>query len=208
MARCPVCDERKGKRQCRVRFGLVCPVCCGTIRNVEACGDCGFFRPPARDYDHLPRYSTQEMEDDETLQAISFPIEAAVCLVDRERGYTLKDDQAIGVFELLLDLYAFGDPPESVAERMRGMGCETVVEIVRRELAGQPRDKIAKVLGTVRFVACRRNDGRRAHMTVLQQFCGAFLRTGIGLRRLPDGSELAVGHLDVADRLRPRSRSS
>lgn len=87
------------------------------------------------------------------------------------------------------------------------MGCEKVIEIVERELAGQPKDKIAKVLGAVRFVACRRNSGGRQHMRVLQEFCGAFVRTGIGLRRLPDGSELAVGDLNMADRLRPGSRS-
>ena len=190
MAKCPVCADRKGKRQCRVRSALVCPVCCGTIRTVEACGDCGFFKPPTRDYDHLPRYSTTEMHDSERLQRLSFPVEAAVCLADRERGYSMTDQQAIAMFELLLDLYAFGDTKESLADRIRELGCEKVMEIVERELAGQPRDDIAKVLGTARFTASRRDGGGRQHLTVLQEYCGAFVRTGVSLRRFPDGTEL------------------
>ena len=196
MAKCPICNDRKGKRQCRVRAAIICSPCCGAIRAAEACGDCGFFKPPTRDYDHLPRYSTQEMQDSKLLEAISFPIEASVCLLDRERGYTLKDDQAIAILELLLDLYSFGDTRESVADRVRELGCEKVLEIVERELARQPREEVAKVIGTVRFVACRRNSGGRHHMRVLQQYCGAFVRTGIGLRKLPDGSEIAVGEIE------------
>jgi len=195
MAKCPVCHSRKGKRQCRIQSALVCSSCCGTTRSREACEGCAFFKTPSRDYDHLPRYSTADMDASDRLQAISFAIEAAVCLVDREMGFTLKDDQAIAIFELLIDQYVFGDAKESLAGRIQELGCERVVEIVDRELAGYDRDTIAKVLGAVRFVACRRNSGSRTHMAVLQQYCGAFVHTGVGLRVLPDGSELAVGAL-------------
>ena len=190
MAKCLVCKDRKGKRQCRARSAPICSPCCGTIRSAEACGDCGFFKPPSRKYDHLPRYSTQEMHDSERLQRMSFPVEAAVCLADRERGYAMTDQQAIAMFELLLDLYAFGDTRESLADRIRELGCEKVLEIVERELAGQPRDDIAKVLGTARFTACRRDGGGRQHLDVLQEYCGAFVRTGASVRRFRDGTEL------------------
>ncbi|MBI5491252.1 MAG: hypothetical protein HY905_28230 [Deltaproteobacteria bacterium] len=207
MSKCPICNERKGKRQCRVRNAPICSPCCAAIRARESCRDCGFYVAPTRDYDRLPRYSTREMEDVEGLEAMSFPIEASVCLVDRERGYTLSDEQAIAMFELLLDIYAFGGTRQLLADRIHALGCEEVVEIVERELAGRPRDEIAKVLGAVRFVARRRTRGGREHMRVLQEFCGAFVRTGIGLRRYPDGSELAVGEIDGADELRPVERA-
>lgn len=190
MAKCPVCNDRKGKRQCRARSASICPPCCASIRDASACGDCGFFKPPARDYDHLPRYSSQEMLDAERLQRMSFPVEAAVCLADRESGYKMRDEQAIAMFELLLDIYSFGETKEGLAERIRTLGCGKVVEIVGRELAGQPRDEIVKVLGTARFTARHRDTGGRQHLDVLQEYCGAFVRTGVGIRRFKDGTEL------------------
>ncbi|MBI5486447.1 MAG: hypothetical protein HY905_03860 [Deltaproteobacteria bacterium] len=190
MAKCPVCNDRKGKRLCRARLVSVCPPCCATIRVPDACGDCGFYMPPTRDYDHLPRFSPHEMNQSLELQHISFPIEAAVCLADRERGYKLNDEQAIAMFEVLLDLYAFGDTLETLADRIRQLGCEKVVEIVEREVAGQPREDVAKILGTARFTACRRNSGGRQHLDVLQQYAGAFVRSGVGIRRFKDGTEV------------------
>ena len=42
----PICGTQKGKRLCRLRPGLICPVCCGEARQPDACGDCEFYRPP------------------------------------------------------------------------------------------------------------------------------------------------------------------
>jgi hypothetical protein len=131
-----------------------------------------------------------ELRDSERLQRISFPVEAAVCLVDRERGYAMTDRQAIAMFELLLDIYAFGDTKESLADRIRELGCEKVIEIAGRELAGQPRDEIVRVLATTRFTARRRDSGGRQHLALLQEYCGAFVRIGSSIRRFPDGTEL------------------
>ena len=43
---------------------------------------------------------------------------------------------------------------------------------------------------TARFTACRRNSGGRQHLDVLQQYAGAFVRTGVGIRRFKDGTEV------------------
>jgi len=136
------------------------------------------------------------MELSPRLQSLCFPVEAAVCLLDRERDYRMKDDEAIAVFELLLDLYAFGDTKEALAERIRELGCGRVVEIVERELAGEPREDVARAIGTARFTACRRNDGRRAHMTVLQQCCGTLVRSDKDLGRLRDAFTSGAGGAD------------
>jgi hypothetical protein len=124
-----------------------------------------------------------------------------VCLADRDRGYKLTDEQAIAMFELLLDLHAFGDTPEMAADRIRELGCEKVVEIVERELAGRAREEVAKVLGTVRFTARRRDSGGRQHLDLLQEYAGAFVRAGVGLRRFRDGTELPV---QIADFVEPK----
>ena len=35
MARCPLCSERSAKRYCPAKLTSICPVCCGTKREVE-----------------------------------------------------------------------------------------------------------------------------------------------------------------------------
>ena len=195
VAKCAVCNSHKGKRQCPLKSALICSLCCGTTRDGDRCGGCVFFKPPSRNYDRLPRYSTSQMDSSEHLQRISFPIEAAICSLDRTRNFGLKDAQAIGIFEVLLDIYAFGETKEALAGRIRDLSCESVVDLVERELSPANRDEIAKVLGAVRFVARRRAIGGRHHVELLHRYCGAFVRPGVGLRRLPDGTEVAVGEL-------------
>jgi hypothetical protein len=193
MSKCPVCGSRKGKRQCPAHGALLCSLCCGTSRQPTACAGCSFYKAPERRYDGLPRYSPREMDQSTELQEISFPIEAGLCSLDRERHFTMQDAQAIAVFELLLDLYAFGDTRETLAPRIAALECGRVVDLVDRELRGFDRATIIKVLGAVRFVACRRAAGGRHHLDVLQHHCGAFVRSRVGLRRLEDGTEMVVG---------------
>jgi hypothetical protein len=195
MSKCPICGSRKGKRQCQAHGALVCSLCCGTSRAPTACHGCGYFKAPERRYGDLPRYSTQEMDQSPELQALAFPVEAAVCSLDRERHFTMQDAQAIAIFEVLLDLYAFGDAREAVAARIAALNCVGVVDLVERELDGFDRATIAKVIAAVHFVTCRRAAGGRHHLDVLQRYCGSFVRSGVGRRRLDDGTEVMVGDL-------------
>ena len=132
------------------------------------------------------------MEDSTELQDISFPVEAGVCRLDRDRQFGMQDAQAIAIFELLLDLYAFGDARETLAPRIAALDCGSVVDLVERDLRPYDRATVAKVIGAVRFVACRRAAGGRDHLDVLHHYCGAYLRPGVGLRRLDDGTEITV----------------
>ncbi len=192
MSKCPVCGSRKGKRQCQVHAALVCSLCCGTSRAPTACHGCSYFKAPERRYGDLPRYSTQEMENSTELQDISFPVEAGVCRLDRDRQFGMQDTQAIAIFELLLDLYAFGDARETLAPRIAALDCGSVVDLVERDLRPHDRATVAKVIAAVRFVACRRAAGGRHHLDVLHRYCGAYVRPGVGLRRLDDGTDIAV----------------
>ncbi|MBI2895532.1 MAG: hypothetical protein HYY06_18390 [Deltaproteobacteria bacterium] len=197
MGKCPLCGSRKAKRQCNARAAPICPLCCGTSREPAACEGCTFFRAPARRYDTLPRCPTQEMDGSTHLQQIAFPAEAAVCSLDRDHEFALRDAQAIAIFELLLDLYAFGDSRESLASPIHTLQCGSVLDIVERELRPYDPATIARVLATVRFVACRRASGGRHHIDVLHQYCGAFVSTGVGLRILDDGTEMVVARRDL-----------
>jgi hypothetical protein len=173
MSKCPICGSRKGKRQCRAHSALVCSLCCGTSRIPTACEGCTYYRAPERRYGDLPRYSAQEMGASAELRSISLPIEAGVCQLDRERQFTMQDAQAIAIFELLLDLYAFGDSRETLAAQIAALDCGRIVDLAERELQIYERTQVAKVIASVRFTACRRAEGGRHHLDLLHQYCSA-----------------------------------
>jgi hypothetical protein len=179
VAKCTLCHGRKGKRECRAHPDLICSLCCGQVRSPDVCDGCSYYQSPVRRYDDLPRFSTHDMQDP-ALQDLALPIEAAVCSLDRERGFRLTDAQAIQIFELLLDVYAFGDSWESVSARSQALGCDAVLDTVERELQSHDRTAVAKVLTTVRRMACRRAEGGRQHLDFLQDFCGPSPRSGGG----------------------------
>jgi len=44
IVKCTVCQQKKGKRTCRLHDGAeICPLCCATIRTAEECDDCQHF---------------------------------------------------------------------------------------------------------------------------------------------------------------------
>jgi hypothetical protein len=135
------------------------------------------------------------MQASADLQKIAFPVEAAVCTLDRERRFELQDVQVVEIFEILLDIYAFGGLRETVSPRVDALHCGSVLDLVDRELRPCDRAIIAGVLGTIRHVACRRAAGGRHHIEIFHRYCGSFDRTGVGLRILDDGTEMAVGEI-------------
>ncbi|MCH7943885.1 MAG: hypothetical protein IIB67_11740, partial [Proteobacteria bacterium] len=102
-----------------------------------------------RKYSHLPRYSTMELDASEHLQKVSFPIESAICSLDRELGYTLTDVEVIEIIELLADIYVYKDTKEKLSEKIDRLNCRGVVELVENELRRFVADDIGKVLGSV-----------------------------------------------------------
>ncbi len=82
-----------------------------------------------------------------------------------------------------------------MSPRISALRCGSVLDLVERELRPYDRATIARVLATIRYVACRRADGGRHHIEILHRFCGSFVRPGVGLRILDDGTEVAVGEL-------------
>lgn len=95
----------------------------------------------------------------------------------------------------MADIYVFGDAIETLTEKIKTLGCKSVVDLVKRELKSYKIDDIKKVLSAIRFVAKRRNMGGRHHLDVLHTYNGSFVKTGMGLKILPDGTEVMVGDL-------------
>ena len=43
--KCPLCQERKGKRGCKLNLNQhICPLCCASLRTAE-CAGCGYYEP-------------------------------------------------------------------------------------------------------------------------------------------------------------------
>jgi hypothetical protein len=116
------------------------------------------------------------MQASNDLLMIAYPIESGVCAIDRERQLALRDADAIAIFELLLDRWAFGDAPEALAPRIATLGCGALFDRAERELAGRDREVVAKVLAAVHFVASRRESGGREHLALLQATSGRPVR--------------------------------
>ena len=111
MAKCPMCNSKKGKRVCKlVENQKVCSLCCGTTRNSECIG-CEHYKSPleSRKYTIVPKYSPQDMEASFSLQGYSNDIETVLCNIDKEHNLELKDDVALSIYKLLMDKYYFKD---------------------------------------------------------------------------------------------------
>lgn len=69
MAKCPVCNTRKGKRKCAiVNNEFVCSLCCANTRKEELCLDCVFYQPPQYNYGKVPIFSDAVLENNHALK--------------------------------------------------------------------------------------------------------------------------------------------
>lgn len=183
MAKCAVCDSRKGKRKCSVSNGLVCSLCCGTTRKEDLCSSCSFYQKPKRKYNDVPSYTTSEMSGNIELENYGNAIEGALCSYDIENGNYLKDDQAIKIIELLIDRYHFCDRKIDTDNKFIYDGVVYVNDAIEKDLSGVSDVTIVKVLGVIRFVAKRRTKTGTEYMNVIHQYVGQRIGTGMRVIR-------------------------
>jgi hypothetical protein len=182
MAKCPICNSRKGKRKCLIAEDLICSLCCGDTRREDTCAECVFYQKPKRNYNDVPAYSVYEMDGNMELESYGNSIEGALCAYDVENDEGLKDSDAIRIIELLIDKYHFQDQRMDQERQIVVDGVGFVDESIREDLAEVAREEIVKVLGVIRFVAKRRTKTGREYMTVIHQYVGQ--RVGSGVRVL------------------------
>ena len=180
MAKCPMCNSKKGKRACQlVDNEKVCSLCCGTTRD-EGCIGCEHYKSPleSRKYSTVPKYSTQDMEMDMNLSVSSNNIELVLCDWDAEYDYTLKDEVAIDIYKLLMDKYYFKDKELVFKSDLIEEGFYLVDSVVQRKFSDM--DMLIKVVGILYFIADRRTKGGREYFKIIYQYVGE----GSGVRML------------------------
>ena len=179
MAKCTICNSRKGKRKCLITDTLICSQCCGKTRTEEKCTGCVYYQKPKRSYSNIPAYSVHEMNGSMTLGAYSNVIEGALCAYDLDNGGQLKDNDAIRIIELLIDKYHFQDQQLDQESPLVVNGVNYVDKAISEDLKHIRNEEIVKLLGVIRFVARRRTDTGREYMTVIHQYVGRRVASGV-----------------------------
>lgn len=184
MAKCSVCNSRKGKRKCQLVNGMVCSLCCGQTRRKEECQGCGYYKEtiPRKNYNQIPSYSTMTMASDPELQERSNAIEGALCSFDNETGNRIRDKDAIRILELLQDKYYFKEEVPRISDPMIERGFNLVKDVIETDLEDVSEAELSKILGVIRFVAKRRGQGGRDYLSIIHTYVGE--RVGKGIRAL------------------------
>ena len=182
MAKCPMCNSKKGKRVCKlVENQKVCSLCCGTTRNSECIG-CEHYKSPleSRKYTVVPKYSPQDMEASFSLQGYSNDIETVLCNIDKEHNLELKDDVALSIYKLLMDKYYFKDSEFIFSSELIKDSFWRLVNVI--EQMNIEEETLIKTLGVLYFIAKRRTKGGREYFNVIEEYVGG----GNGVIMLPN----------------------
>ena len=184
MAKCPICNSRKGQRQCLKVGAVICSLCCGVTRTADACLGCRYYQKPKRLYSEVPAYAVHEMDGNQTLETYGNVIEGALCAYDSETGERLKDSDAIRVIEALMDLYHFADDQSADDSPLIADATAYVAQAIHNDLQDVSNEIIVKILGVIRFVAKRRAKGGRDYLNVIHQYVGRRVGNGIRLMQI------------------------
>jgi len=183
MAKCPICNLRKGKRKCLLTDSFVCSLCCGNTRTEEACSECGFYQKPKRKYNEVPAYSASEMDGNMELESYGNSIEGALCAYDEENENKLSDHDAIRIIELLIDIYHFKDQGSKEESPLILNGAKHLESSINEDLSDVSNEVVVKILGVIRFVARRRTKTGREYMNIIHQYVGQRIASGIRVLR-------------------------
>jgi hypothetical protein len=142
MAKCPVCDTRKGKRKCLlVNDQFVCSLCCAATRKAELCSACVFYHPPQHNYQEVPAFSATVIANNHALQQYSQAIENAFA-VDN-----LHDRSAM--LELLINKYYFKETDLSSANSLWQSGFTAADNLIKTELKDVDEETLINLLGAM-----------------------------------------------------------
>jgi hypothetical protein len=172
MAKCPVCDSRKGKRQCIIANGLVCSLCCGTIRKEDSCLNCSYYQKPKRKYNEVPSFTTNQIHESVELTGYSDAIEGAFCAYDIENNKTLNDADAIKILELLIDKYHFKDTETNCDSPLLLLGFKFVDAVIGKDLAEIDELVLVKVLSILHAVVKRLTKTGKEYMNIIHSYAG------------------------------------
>jgi hypothetical protein len=181
MTKCPICKSKKGKRSCLIVEDPICSTCCGNSRKEELCSECKYYQKPRRNYKDVPAYKVSDMDGNIKLEAIGNVIEGALVAYDEATENRLNDDNAIKIIELLIDCYHFGDQQFDTDNELILNGVCFVDDAIKKDLIDIDKDVLVKILGVIRFVAKRRTKLGREYMSIIHEYVGQRIDTGIRL---------------------------
>ncbi len=172
MAKCTVCDSRKGKRKCKNTGSFICSLCCGETREPEKCAGCSFVSPSptSRNYRSVPYYSTEEMANSLELEGIAENIESLLCMVWADDPDRVNDWTTARLVEGMMDHYHFNNGSQSFTELARTTDTPSLVQCICEELEAVPVDMLVKVLAAVHRSIHRRSIGGTSYLEFISQF--------------------------------------
>ncbi len=180
MAKCSICNSRKGKRKCKIDGTFICSLCCGQTRNIAKCEGCSFFKNAnqSRNYRKVPFYGINQMSDSIDLQDISNTIESTLCGFELKYEELFIDKTAIGLLELFFDKYYFKDVELNFGTTLQKEQFNEMVEIIEQDLSSIPEEQRIKVMASIYRSIQRRTSGRREYLQFAQQYVGARVASG------------------------------
>ncbi|MDO8947219.1 MAG: hypothetical protein Q7U88_08680 [Desulfocapsaceae bacterium] len=172
MAKCTVCDSRKGKRKCKSTGTFICSLCCGETREQEKCEGCSFISPVSvsRNYRSVPYFSTEEMANSLELEGIAENIETLLCMVWATDSKNVNDRTVARLVERMIDKYHFKDDKQPIPELTIASGEQLLSQTVISELERVPAEKLVKVLAAVYRAIQRRTIGGSSYLEFVSQF--------------------------------------
>lgn len=185
MAKCPICNSRKGKRKCLATNSFVCSICCGDSRKTDKCAGCSFFKDDklVRNYSKAPFLSVEQMANSPDLQDYSNVIESAICQFDHDHHENLSDREILRFLELLLDKYFFGDSAFNFENQLEKEAFALIDQAIRDDLKELSNQDVSRVMGTIYRSVKRRTTGNREYVEFIRQYVG--VRIGPGIRVMP-----------------------
>jgi len=186
MAKCSICNSRKGKRKCKAADSFICSSCCGETRSNEKCDGCSFYieSEQKRNYSNVPRYPVNKVANDLELQDNADVVESAICQFDEELNRTINDNIALRLTELLLDRYYFNDKEIKFKTKLEENGFDLINKAIQKEINVLSVQDPAKLIGTIYHSIKRHTKGNREYIEFIHQHVG--IRIGKGIRAIPD----------------------
>ena len=174
MAKCTICNSRKGKRKCTATETFICNLCCGESRTEEKCDGCSFFKSAAatRNYRSVPYYTTQEMADNLELERIADVIESTLSQIWTNDPHNVNDRTAARLVELMIDKYHFNDEAPLVDSPVLEEGFRLFVQETGTTFSQASPEQVVKVLAAVYRSIQRRTVGGTSYLQFVSQFTG------------------------------------
>lgn len=172
MAKCSICNAKKGKRKCKADDTLICSLCCGQSRNQEKCTACSFYDNSGlrRNYRKVPFYGTAQMADSAELEGIANFIESTFLTIDVDSKILFRDNDAMRLLELFFDKYHFQDEELHFADTMQEDNYQMILDVCEEDLGTVPLEKLLKVMGAIYRSIQKRTDGSRKYLQFIQQY--------------------------------------